>query len=110
MADPLSWALIGTAVIGAGASIFGTIASNNAAEESARRQTEYQQSLLNQEKETEAKEKQQRTDALERQRAYGASLLDSDSTIGNTLALDDDTTNNDILTNKLGSGVDSMFA
>lgn len=76
--------LIGAA-LGAAATIGSTIMSNKQAEKSAKRQAEYQQSLLDQQAATEAEEKRITDEANERNRAYGASLLDGNTQLDNAL-------------------------
>lgn len=77
------------AIIGATASVAGTgvsmIASNNQAKKSAKAQAAYQKQLLDQQKATEASEKQARQAAADRARAYGESLLDGNSQLNNIL-------------------------
>lgn len=76
--------LIGT-VIGAGATIATAVMSNRQAEKSAARQAEYQQKLLDQQTATAAEEKRLTDESNQRNRAYGASLLQGNSQLDNIL-------------------------
>lgn len=107
--------LIGT-VVTAGATIASTIMSNNAAKDSQERQIEYQKQIQAQNAATEAEEKRLSQEAQQRSRAYGASLLNSDTTLQNNYSgsFNDESDalgGSSLLTNELSSGsVESMFA
>jgi hypothetical protein len=76
--------LVGAA-LGAAATIGSTIISTKQAEKASKRQAEYQQSLLDQQRATEAEEQRITNEANERNRAYGASLLDGNTQLDNAL-------------------------
>lgn len=61
------------------------ISANKQADKQAAAQKEYQQQLLAQQQAEEAEEKRIKNEAAERNRAYGASLLDSNSMMSNML-------------------------
>lgn len=73
------------AALGAAATIGSTIISTNQAEKASKRQAAYQQSLLDQQKATEAEEQRITNEANERNRAYGESLLNGNSQLDNAL-------------------------
>lgn len=106
--------IIGT-VAGLGASVYSTISSNKQAKKTAAQQAAYQQSLLDQQTATEAEEKRIQTESTERNRAYGASLVEGNTQLSNALNSswedDDDSSSTSILGNTLQStGVQSIFA
>lgn len=110
---------IATLVVGAlsaAATVASTIISSRQADDAAERQEKYNNQLLAEQKSAQAQEKQIAKDAAERSRAYGASLLSSDTQLDNLLSGgydDDDYTfgGGTILTNSLTpGGVQSMFA
>lgn len=103
-----------TGVLAAGATVASTIMSNNQAKESQERQLEYQKQLQAQEAATEAEEKRLAQEAEQRSRAYGASLINSDSTLQNNYSGSfndegDSLGSSSLITNGLTS-VESMFA
>lgn len=75
-----------TGVLAAGATVASTVMSNNQAEASQKRQLEYQKQLQAQDAATEAEEKRLAQEAEQRSRAYGSSLLNSDTTLNNNLS------------------------
>lgn len=103
-------------LVGAAATITSTLITTKQANDAADRQINYQRQINAQEAEAAAQEQQIAKDAAERSRAYGASLLASDTQLNNLLSGgydDDDYTfgGGTILTNSLASGgVQSMFA
>lgn len=106
--------VIAAAVISAAAAVTTSVISSKQADKASKRQQEYQQQVLNQQKETEAKEKQLTDESKQRSRAYGLSLLDSDTNMQNMLSGgydEENLGNNSLLSNTLGSGsVGSMFS
>lgn len=77
--------LIGS-VIGAGATIMATSMSNRQAEKASQRQAAYQQQLMDQQAATEAEEKRITDESNQRNRAYGASLLQGNTQLDNILS------------------------
>ena len=76
---------------------------------------EYQKQIQAQNAATDAEEKRLSQEAQQRSRAYGASLLNSDTTLQNnysgSLNEENDVLGSSLLTNVLSSGsVESMFA
>lgn len=80
-----AWAAVAAAVVGAATSITSSVISNNNAKRAQEEQKKYQQQMIAEQKAAEAKEKQARLDAQERNSAYGASLLDGNSQLNNVL-------------------------
>lgn len=105
--------LIGT-VIGAGATIASSVISNRQAEKASKRQAEYQQQLLNQQAATEAEEKRLVDESNQRNRAYGASLLQGNTQLDNILTSswkEEEGTSTSLLSQTLQPmNVQSMFA
>ncbi len=77
--------LIGT-VIGAGATIASTVMSNRQADKAAKRQAEYQKQLADQQAAADAEEKRLTDESNQRNRAYGASLLQGNTQLDNILS------------------------
>lgn len=73
------------AAIAAVASIGTTVYSSHQQEKSEERQRDYQQAILDEETAAEEKEKELARQARERSKAYGMSLLNSDTTLNNAL-------------------------
>lgn len=110
---------IATLVVGAlsaAATVASTMITSKRADEAAERQEKYQREINAQQAAAQEQEKQIAKDAAARSRAYGASLLASDTQMNNLLSgdyEDDDYSfgQGTILTNSLASGgVQSMFA
>lgn len=109
-------ATVAAAAIGAGASLYANKKSTEAANQAQQRQQEYYNQLAANEAATKAEEDRITRESLERNRAYGASLLDNGTALKNMLSggynegvLDDE--NKSVLSSTLGSGsVSSMFA
>ena len=106
------------AALGAAATIGATVISTRQAEKASKRQAAYQQSLLDQQKATEAEEQRITNEANERNRAYGESLLNGNSQLDNALTgysseLDNEEGNFSLLSNTLQPGstnVQELFA
>lgn len=104
--------LIGT-VIGAGATIASSVISNRQADKASKRQQEYQQQLANQEAAAQAEEKRITDEANQRNRAYGASLLQGNTQLDNILtsSWDEEENSTSLLSQTLQPmSVQSMFA
>lgn len=100
---------------GAVATVTGSIISSRQADAAAKRQEEYNNKLQAEQQAAQAKEQQLAAEAAERSRAYGASLLESDTAKDNLLSgsWDDEDYlgSGSVLTNSLQpGGVQSMFA
>lgn len=117
-----AYALI-AAVISAAATTYSAVSSNKQAEKANKRNLAYQKELAQQEADAQAKEQQLALEAIQRERAYGASLLDADSLLSNATYVGEENDSYGVLGNTLGSGqtpdmmtsaqqkgVDSMFA
>lgn len=106
-----------SAVVAAGASITSTVLSNNAAKKSQERQINYLKETQAQEAATAAEEKRLSQEAQQRQKAYGASLLNTDTLMNNMYSnkvneQDDPLGNSSLLVNELSgmNSVRSIFA
>lgn len=104
--------LIGT-VIGTAGSVATAVMSNRQAKKAEQRQADYQQQLANQEAETKAKEKKLTDESNQRNRAYGASLLQGNTQLDNILtsSWDEEENSTSLLSQTLQPmSVQSMFA
>lgn len=116
--EPALIAAIVGGVATIGSTVISAVSSNRQADKAAERQEKYQKQLAQQEAATEAAEKQKTQEALDRQNAYGASLLDGNTALDNMLSggySSDDISNSESLsllgnTLQSGSTVQSMFA
>ena len=117
-----AYALI-AAVVSAAATTYSAVSSNKQAEKANKRNLAYQKELAQQEADAQAKEQQLALEAIQRERAYGASLLNADSLLSNATYVGEENDSYGVLGNTLGSGqtpdmmtstqqkgVDSMFA
>lgn len=117
-----AYALI-AAVVSAAATTYSAVSSNKQADKANKRNLAYQRELAQQEADAQAKEQQLALEAIQRERAYGASLLDADSLLSNATYVGEENDSFGVLGNTLGSGqtpdmmnstqqkgVDSMFA
>lgn len=115
-------ALIG-AVIAAAATTYSTVSSNKQADKANKRNLAYQRELAQQEADAQAKEQQLALEAIQRERAYGASLLNADTLLSNSTYVGEENDSYGVLGNTLGGGqtpdmmnstqqkgVDSIFA
>lgn len=97
-----------------GSTVVSAISSNKQADKAAERQAAYNKQLAAQEAASKAEENRITQEALQRSKAYGASLLDSGSQLDNVLSggfSDDLFGNSSILRNSLSSSsVSSIFA
>lgn len=103
-----------TGVLGAAATVTTAVISNNQAKDAAKRQVKYQEQLTAQEAATEAEEKRITQESLQRQQAYGASLLEGNTGLNNVLSggyNEENYLGGSLLGNTLGSSsVSSVFA
>lgn len=115
-------ALIG-AVIAAAATTYSAVSSNKQADKANKRNLAYQRELAQQEADAQAKEQQLALEAIQRERAYGASLLNADTLLSNSTYVGEENDSFGVLGSTLGGGqtpdmmnstqqkgVDSMFA
>lgn len=105
------------ATIAAAATIGGTVISSRNAAAAQDRQLEYQKQVLAQQRADEAAEKKLQKETQDRNRAYGASLLDGNSQLDNILTSSWDGSDSDEGATELtttsdfnSGGVASMFA
>ena len=84
MAISAAASLIGAAVSAATA-VGTTVYSSTQQNKAEKRQRAYQQAILDEEAAAEAREKELAMQSKQRSKAYGASLLDSDTTLDNAL-------------------------
>lgn len=75
-----------TGVLGAAATVTTAVMSNNQAKKAEKRQAAYQQQLADQQAATEAEEKRLTDESNQRNRAYGASLLQGNTQLDNILS------------------------
>lgn len=98
----------------AAATVTTSIISTKQADKANQRSLDYQKQIAAQEQADQEAEDKLTAESQQRARAYGASLLNSDTTLNNALisnAYSDEEQNTSLLTTKLGSsGVESMFA
>lgn len=73
------------AAITAVAAITSSVISSKQADKANKRQMQYQQQIAQQEADAQAKEKRLQQESLARSKAYGASLLNSDTNTQNML-------------------------
>lgn len=107
-----------TAVAAVATTTISVISSNKQAERQAAAQKEYQQQLIAQQQAEQAEEKRIKDEAAERNKAYGASLLDGNTMTSNILTSswsDENAGGNTLLSGTPAAaapdqGVASMFA
>lgn len=104
------------AVVAAAASVTTAAVSSHQADKANKRQIQYQQQIAQQEADAAAKEKRLQQEAQARSKAYGASLLDSDTNTQNMLNEggygEDKLGSSGIISESLqkGNSVQSMFS
>lgn len=104
-----------TAVTSVGMGVFQAVQANKQAKDAEARQKAYYEQQQAEQQAAEAKELKIKQDAAERSRAYGLSLLDSDTSLKNNLTGSYDDTfgaanSGSVLTSGLSSGLQDIFA